>query len=141
MAKAAISTSDQVINAAVELCGLGVAVVPVDPEGMKLLIESFGKWRKPSTVNPIREWWHRCPDSGLGIFTGSLNGLTVVGINDPTLIAKAIDTYGDTPLQVATPAGGRHLYFRYANERNRVRVDGQKIDISGQGGLAVAPQR
>ena len=139
MANAPGVYAKRLIDAAVKLSTLGVAVIPVDPEGKKPLIESFGEWRKPPTVNPIRAWWHRWPDSGLGILTGSLNGLTVVDIDDPALIAEAIDTYGDSPVQVDTPSGGRHLYFRYADERNRVRVDGQKIDIRGQGGLAVAP--
>ena len=130
---------DWCVDAALRLSALGVAVVPVDPEEKKPLIKGFSKWRGPPTRKPITQWWSNFPDAGLGILTGAISGLTVVDIDDATLIGEAIDTYGDTPLQTATPSGGRHLYFGHRNEGNKVRVGGHKIDIRGQGGLVLAP--
>ena len=130
---------DWCVDTALRLSALGVAVVPVDPEEKKPLIKGFSKWRGPPTRKPITQWWSNFPDAGLGILTGAISGLTVVDIDDATLIGEAIDTYGDTPLQTATPSGGRHLYFGHRNEGNKVRVGGHKIDIRGQGGLVLAP--
>jgi len=130
---------DWCVEAALRLSTLGVAVVPVDPEAKKPLIKGSSKWRGLLTRKPIAELWGKFPNAGLGILTGAISGLTVVDIDDAALIDEAIDTYGDTPLQIATPSGGRHLYFQHGNERNRVRVEGRKIDIRGQGGLVLAP--
>ena len=139
MAKAAIPTTHRMVRAAVELCGLGLATIPVEPESKKPLVMGFQNWRKAPSANSIEGWWQKYPEAGLGIPTGRLNQLTVVDVDDRGLIEDALIRFGSTPLQVSTPSGGRHLYYKHAGERNAVRVHDCKIDVRGQGGFVVVP--
>ena len=65
--------------------------------------------------------------------------MEVVSI-DPAHTADAIRTFGETPLKVATPSGGLHLYYRYAGEQRSIRPFGKTfpLDVLGNG-LAVVP--
>ena len=48
--------------------------------------------------------------------------------------------FGVTPIVVATPRGGLHLYYRGNGENSgRLKIDGMKIDVKGLGGFVVAP--
>ena len=119
-----------------------------------------------ATTNPalIRRWWARAPRAGVGIATGR-SGLVVLDLDrkdkDPQPAAhdvpipvatglEALDAlaqaegqrWPDT-LTIATPSGGRHLYFR-APAGLEVRSDatglvGHQIDIRAHGGYVVAP--
>ena len=47
---------------------------------------------------------------------------------------------GDTPIKIATPSGGIHLYYRHQGERSaNLRAHGIEADIKGLGGMVVAP--
>ncbi|GAB2657082.1 bifunctional DNA primase/polymerase [Saccharopolyspora gloriosae] len=119
-----------------------------------------------ATTDPavIRHWWTHTPRANVGISTGP-SGLVVLDLDrKPKPAAPAAD---DVPLQVAdglealhaittaenvhlpetleisTPSGGRHLYFRApagldATSDASGRV-GHQIDIRAQGGYVVAP--
>ncbi|TDC94015.1 bifunctional DNA primase/polymerase [Saccharopolyspora aridisoli] len=118
-----------------------------------------------ATTNPalIRQWWARTPNAGVGIAAGP-SGLVVldldrkpkppapaahdvpspVGDGLEALDALAIAAGATWPatLTVATPSGGRHLYFKAgglkvpSDATGRV---GHQIDVRAQGGYVVAP--
>lgn len=67
------------------------------------------------------------------------NKITIVDIDDPLLIHDALSRFGDTPIKIATPSGGYHCWYKSSGERRVIGLDGQKIDILGNGGFAVAP--
>src|ERR1700674_3344004 len=56
-----------------------------------------------------------------GFVAGERNRLTIVDVdsNDEALVYEVRGRFGDTPLQVITPSGGRHLYYRHNGERRR----------------------
>jgi len=139
MTKAAIPTTNRIVHAAVELCGLGLATIPVEPKTKESLVMGFQNWRRAPSARSIERWWQKWPEAGLGIPTGQLNRLTVVDIDDHGLIHDALIRFGQTPLQVSTPSGGRHLYYKHAGERNAEGVHDCKIDIRGQGGYVIVP--
>lgn len=112
----------------------------------------------------VRRWWTRTPRAGVGIATGP-SGLVVLDLDrkdkDPQPVAHDVPTpvadglealdalaqvagqrWPDT-LTIATPSGGRHLYFRAptglevpSDATGRV---GHQIDVRAQGGYVVAP--
>ncbi|WP_395708533.1 bifunctional DNA primase/polymerase [Reyranella sp.] len=67
------------------------------------------------------------------------NGLTVVDIDstDDRLVDECLARFGDTPLQVLTPSGGRHLYFRNNGETRRIRPL-PDVDVLGAGNVVCA---
>lgn len=67
------------------------------------------------------------------------NKITIVDIDDAQLIHDALSRFGDTPIKIATPSGGYHCWYKSSGERRVIGLDGQKIDILGNGGFAVAP--
>lgn len=74
-----------------------------------------------------------------GFVAGPRNRITVVDIDsaDDRLVAELQDRYGMTPLQVMTPSGGRHLYYRHNGEVRRIRPL-PKVDILGAGNVVAA---
>ncbi|MBQ0922679.1 bifunctional DNA primase/polymerase [Saccharopolyspora endophytica] len=112
----------------------------------------------------IRQWWTRTPRAGVGIATGP-SGLVVLdldrkpkapapaahdvpspvgdGLEALDALTIAASASWPTTLTVATPSGGRHLYFRApsgleapSDATGRV---GHQIDVRAQGGYVVAP--
>lgn len=117
----------------------GVMVIPVGgDDGKKPLVNGFTKWEGQSR-DTIRKWDRQFPGANLGLVTGKVSGITVVDVDDPDALPAAIERFGDSPLTTATPSGGFHLVFESMGERNFTRIDGQTIDIRGEGGFAVAP--
>jgi hypothetical protein len=80
----------------------------------------------------------RDADAG-GFVAGARNRLTIVDIDsaDDRLVVEMQARFGSTPLQVVTPSGGRHLYYRHRGEVRRVKplVD---VDILGAGPVVAA---
>jgi Bifunctional DNA primase/polymerase, N-terminal/Primase C terminal 1 (PriCT-1) len=74
-----------------------------------------------------------------GFVAGHRNRLTIVDIDSPDdrLCDEIQDRFGPTPLQVLTPSGGRHLYYRHAGEARRIRPL-QDVDILGDGNVVAA---
>jgi hypothetical protein len=101
----------------------------------------------------IREWWHRWPDSLVGVSTGRAIGVVVLDIDVKDNRANGFDTLDalgfsvlpETPI-VHTASGGLHLYFSVPNGidlRNTVGERGSGIgpglDWRGDGGYVIAP--
>ncbi len=122
------------------LAGFGLAVLPlVGPDGKTPGISGFHRWTRPPAAETIKAFGTRFPDANVGIVT-SASRLTVVDIDgDNDLVKHVLDHIGDTPLQVGTPSGGRHLYYRSNGERNaNLRRLGLNVDVKGTGAGIVA---
>ncbi len=79
----------------------------------------------------------RFPDAPAGGFVaGGKNKIAVADIDSPDerLRDEIVACYGDTPLQVLTPSGGRHLYYRHGGELRRIRPL-PDVDILGGGNV------
>ncbi len=107
------------------------------------------------------EFQHRLPTAeelqtfrngrkNLGIVTGEISGLLVIDVDvDPSkqlnggkALGELEGKYGALPktVQVATPRGGRHLYFRYLqgyDVRNSAGILGEGLDVRGNFGYVV----
>lgn len=139
-------------QAALRAASHGFAVIPCggphDRSGKQPLVR-WGRFERRPGSQTIRVWAAQ-PEfraANLGIIPG-LSGITVVDCDTPGCLLKLFDLFGETPLVVATPSGGSHLYFRSSGERcARFRigyVEGGtrrdiKGDIKGHGGFVVAP--
>lgn len=115
-------------------------VFPCIPRTKKPLTEHGCK---DATTDPaiIRAWWTRTPDANIGIATGPASGLHVVDPDGAEGLAEWAALRLDTPTAtVATPGGGKHLYYQLPGGivlGNRKISD--HIDSRGQGGYVVAP--
>jgi Primase C terminal 1 (PriCT-1)/Bifunctional DNA primase/polymerase, N-terminal len=82
----------------------------------------------------------RFPDAtAAGFCAGRRNGLTVIDIDstDDRLVDEIQARFGASPLQVITPSGGRHLYYRHGGEARGIRPL-PHVDILGAGNVVAA---
>lgn len=96
----------------------------------------------------IRTWWKEYPNANIGIATGQSN-LTVLDIdvkgnvNGEASLVKLLNGHNTLPatLEVSTPTGGRHLYFKTPKDMNivsSISVIGDGLDVKSEGGYVVA---
>lgn len=116
---------------------LGLTVMPCD--GKEPSIRWLPLQKKRAGRKTMENWSERFPAANIGLVTGKASGITIVDCDELELGAQMIMDLGETPLQVSTPSGGCHLYYRSNGEKNQIRLKGQKIDIRGEGGFAVMP--
>lgn len=145
--------AEKLCDAALDYANSGIYVFP-----LRLYVRGDGKkglspiaaWHDVSTndIAKILDWFSvggAWRGTGVAIDTGK-SGLTVIDL-DVTEGKDGIAAWErentPSPMQVITPTGGRHHYFRADPSRpvtvhNRGEVaDG--IDVRGQGGLVIAP--
>lgn len=77
------------------------------------------------------------------LLCGPVSGVTVLDIDspDPTQHDAAIEAFGDSPLKVATPSGGLHLYYQHRGESRMIRPFSKDcpLDVLGAGLAILAP--
>lgn len=127
----------------------GWAVFPVSARNKKPLTPHGCKDAK-KTPGPIKNWWRKWPDAGIGIATGSISNLIV--IDEDLDEDKGLDGYhsvtewetinGALPetVRAITGRGGAHVYYKYSGKDigNRAGIlDG--VDVRGEGGYVIAP--
>lgn len=122
---------------------MGFSVIPVSKSSKQPLIPWERYQRELASPQQIARWWNDFSGPNVGIVTGGLSNICVIDIDraeGEIELAPLIQDIGDTPV-VATPRGGKHLYFRYPSDcvvRNNCRaVVG--CDFRGEGGYVVAP--
>lgn len=128
---------------AIKIAEWGLAVIPVDPHEKTPQIHWPERPLHPSSkyLDKLRD---KFADSNIGVLTKPSN-LTVVDIDDPSIVGMSIKRFGETPMIARSPSGGTHLYYRSNGEpcRNLRPSEGIAVDIkgagSGKGGLIVAP--
>lgn len=133
------------------------AIFPVNERKSPITAHGFND----ATRDPdqIMAWWMAHPSANIGIPTGEINGIVVIDVDknhapgvdgEDTLQGLEAGAMGKLPetVEVLTPNGGRHLYFKYpANAKKPIKsVTGPKmtrpiqgIDIRANGGYVVAP--
>lgn len=130
--------TDPFATAALNLWARGLAAIPLGGDDGKVPLVRWQTWKH----RPGKEFLERLiadhPTANVGILTG-LSRVTVVDIDDASLVDDMVRRFGDTPLKTATPSGGVHLWYSANGERSRIRLDGLKVDIKAQGGMVVVP--
>jgi RecA-family ATPase len=125
----------------------GFPVFPCGPDKRPLTPHGF----KDATADleAVAAFWQAYPKALVGLPTGAASGLFVVDLDidkdtgeaagEASLAALGLShLIGDVPT-VATPSGGRHLYFRDCGLGNTAGKLGPKIDTRGTGGYVIAP--
>jgi hypothetical protein len=99
----------------------------------------------------IRSWWQRWPSALVAIPVRSATTLWVIDVDGPigrTSLAALMARLGValladlSPLVVATPGGGLHIYFRLRSgelPRSRAGDIGAGLDTRGEGGYIITP--
>jgi Bifunctional DNA primase/polymerase, N-terminal len=141
----------RLMGRALRLAELGWQVFPLRP-GDKRPLPGFTNWEKRATTDPgqIIQWWTEAPYN-IGIATGT-SGLLVIDCDTSQdtdspqwcLVGENVQIAGKAlprTLTVATPNGGRHLYFSAKGRSlsNSVGKLGRHIDTRGNGGYVVGP--
>lgn len=125
------------IDIALNYASKGIAVFPVIPGSKKPACA----WGDEATTDPamIARWWKKNPRYNIGI-AAAKSGLVIVDLDDKgakngskewSRIARGQDV--DT-LEVATPSGGRHLYFRGELAESGTDKLAPGVDIKSGGG-------
>ena len=125
----------------------GFPVFPCGPDKKPLTLHGF----KDATadLDAVAAHWQRNPRALIGIPTGKASGLFVVDldtdrdtgetIGEASFEALGLSYLITTVPTVATPSGGRHLYFRDCGLGSTANKLGPKIDTRGNGGYVIAP--
>lgn len=136
--------ADSALGGALAAARRGWPVFPCRP-GSKVPLTPHGF--KDATVSPevIRGWWSRWPDANVAVATGA-PGPDVLDVDIrgaeggwPSLnrLARAkLFTAGR--LWVATPSGGRHLYFEGTEQRSG-SLPALHLDFKAVGGYVLVP--
>jgi hypothetical protein len=142
-----------------DLAARGWALFPVRPAGKA---PAIARWQDRATTDPDRliTFFAGHPDHNAGIACGP-SGLLVIDCDTPktpgpdpaaagdgrdgwAVLTELAAGHGGLPdtWTVATPSGGRHLYFRAPGEvvlGNTGRTLGPMLDTRGMGGQVLAP--
>ena len=132
--------------AALKLAQRGPAVFPVDPL-TKAPKTRHGCKDATRDERQIIELWRKHPAAGIGVATGKPSGIVAVDV-DPSSggedgfsdLASHLGAPGRT-VQVLTPRGGYHLWFKAPAVAVPCSVSklAPGVDIRGDGGYVVAP--
>ncbi len=115
----------------------GKSVIPVGKNKRPLI-----GWKefhtRIATEEEVRGWFEQWPDAQLGLVTGAISGLAVVDIEKEFGDYKKLNL--PETMVSRTGSGGYHLFYQMVEGvRNRAKIDGQEIDIRGEGGYVIVP--
>jgi putative DNA primase/helicase len=137
-----MTLSRECLRAALSYARRGWAVFPLN--GKRPYPGTHG--HRDATTDPatIRGWWREWPDANVGISCSSTAGPIVLDVDGPTGW-ELLGTLDLPPTREATSRREhrRHFYFDPPTSgievKRRLHLQGQKLDILGDGGYVVAP--
>ena len=126
----------------------GFPVFPCNP-ATKAPLTPHGFKDATADLQTVMAWWQAHPNALVGLATGEASGLFVIDLDVDKDTGEALGEasfaalglshlLGSVPT-VATPSGGRHLYFRDCGLGNSSGKLGAAIDTRGNGGYVIAP--
>jgi Bifunctional DNA primase/polymerase, N-terminal/Primase C terminal 1 (PriCT-1) len=123
----------------------GCPVFPCRP-GQKEPATPHGVKDATADLGTIHQWWAANPGYNVAIATGAISGFWVLDIDglDGEASLRRLEAEHDvlpSTIEVITGGGGRHLYFRLADEPVRCTTGriGQGIDTRSEGGYVLVP--
>jgi Bifunctional DNA primase/polymerase, N-terminal/Primase C terminal 1 (PriCT-1) len=123
----------------------GCAVFPCQPK-QKLPATPRGLLDATTDLDTIAQWWAANPGYNVGVVTGQASGfwvLDVDGDEGEATLRQLEAEHGALPptVEVITGSGGRHVYFRLADDpvRNSAGRVGAGVDTRGDGGYVLVP--
>ncbi len=133
MSKPSLSNSSRfpVYQTARSYLAAGLSMIPLRVDGSKApALDSWAKYQhERAKVSDLRDWFRRPDPPGIGIVTGPLSGnLVVLDFDDRKCydawresIANPRPELWQKLVRVATPSGGRHVYFRTKDPALKLR--------------------
>jgi putative DNA primase/helicase len=118
------------LEAALQYIGRGWSILPCRD---KVPLVRGGVHAATRDLATIERWWHTWPQANVAIACGAPSGIVVIDIDAPSQVPELLNL---TTLCASTPSGGRHLYCRYVEARNRVFDWGE---VRSTGLYVVAP--
>lgn len=119
---------------AVRYAALGWSVIPLKPNSKVPLIPWQQYQQRLSTQTELKEWF-MTSQNNIGICTGALSNLSVLDVDE----LKTLPQLQTSSSITVITKHGKHLYFKYSNERNSQSKIADAIDVRGEGGFVVAP--
>jgi len=128
----------------------GAPVFPCKPNAKTPLTKNGFKDASRDQAQ-IEKWAAQHPGCNWGMATGALSGFAVLDIDirpdqgkDGDAVLRQLETmHGALPdtMQVLTPSGGRHLWFRTNGQAIQSGTDklGSGLDIKAEGGYVIIP--
>lgn len=149
MAEVFTGCNSAILDAALEYARKGIPVFPCNIEKKPITTHGF----KDATTDQMQivEWWTSYPSAIIGVPTGAASGWTVLDLDHkPNKFGKIRNgsaalieiTQGELPpdtVEVKTPTGGRHLFFRNRPEFKCSTDDDLGIDVRAEGGYVCVP--
>ncbi len=127
---------------------LGVPVFPVKitpgdgDKTSKVPLTKNGHLDASTDPELIRRWWAQHPNAAIGGVLSAAGMFAIDvdvtgGVDGEATLADAVAELGDLPatVEVLTPSGGRHLWYRGEHVKSRGWRPG--VDIKGDGGWVV----
>lgn len=147
------SVASSIVDDALHLASVGWTIFPA-PLGEKKSHKSADysggtKWGATRDLEQIRRDFERWPDANIGLPTGKINSVFVIDIDRKNgkdgfaSLASLEAEHGSLPdtLQVESPSGSVHYYFRWPGFPVITKASpfATGIDVRGDGGMVVAP--
>ena len=124
---------------ALNIRGHGLCPIPIKLHKKTPLVR-YRSLKYPYSPQTVKSLAPKHPSANIGIILDLCDPrLTVVDIDDPAFIQTMITRCGHTPLQVSTPSGGRHLYYRHNGEKQSIRLNGEPVDVKAGRGYVLIP--
>lgn len=146
---------NHLLEAALKLAANGIPVFPCDPRSKHPLppadinsdgkkIQGTGGHKKATTdAKQITTWWTRWPGAAIGTPTGTPETGVVCDLdnkNGKDGFAAIPDWESLTPMIVATPHDGKHLWFRYEGSlRSTSSQIAPGVDTRGDNAYVLVP--
>jgi hypothetical protein len=136
------------LSAALKAIAKGTPVFPCG-EQKKTPLTAHGFQDATADEATVRQWAAKWPTANLAIPTGERSGLIVLdvdkdeGKDGEAALSELTSKNGVLPvtLEVKTPRGGRHLYFRHPGQKVPTRTNhpAPALDVRGDGGYVLIP--
>jgi hypothetical protein len=132
------------VDHALEYAALGLPVFPCNPAD-KAPLTTHGFKDASTDKKQIQAWWQRSPDALIGMPTGRASGIDVLDIdvnhNEYTDGFVFVKNWPQlSPVQVSTPRGGAHVWFRSEGKIHNSTDDiAPGVDTRGTGGYVIVP--
>lgn len=132
------------LTAALSYAQRGWRVFPVVPRRKAPPMTEKGCHDGTTDIPTILRWWSDNPDANIGIATGTQSKLVVVDLDvykvKDAALAFEKDHHAPKTYTVATPRGGRHLYFELGSRQQaRCTAEVSGVCVKANGGYVIAP--
>ncbi len=114
---------------------LGMSLIPIRKGTKKPLIE----WKKYQTEKPtledLKKWFKKFPDTQFAVPTGKLSNLLVMDFDSPDAYRIFKSQYGKLPKTICQKTGrGFHLFFQHAPSFKGRKIGIDDVHVKTEGG-------